>query len=473
MTGEISQVNFKKWALNLSLITNNLLILNTTESEETPYYGTGLIRGFGTIIGPTDNLVINLRASTNPNTKFIVPLSDINTIEENKLIHFVHKKDNHDEDNTETETNTNTNSKGLSLIVDLTVTPDALTQIVIDKATGSVLRGRGDADLSIDINTNGKFTMDGTYTVDNGTYELQYFVNKKFKVKQGGTVYWNGNPYDADLDIVALNTVKANPSILLENIQSTRDIDVDLITKITGNLYKPKMEFEINMPNASSIVQSELAYILNDENKKMTQFFSLLSLGTFSNVDEFSLANSGNSFFYGTLSEQLTSMISNFLKDENDVVQVGVNYKIGDPNNKLDNLLNPDDQVDITFKTNIYKKVIVNGIVGVPIGTSTQSSIVGEIEVELPLNKRENLRAKAYNRKNEVQFDILDTEGYTQGLGISYEITWDTTEEFLEKIGFKKSKEKKKKLLLKKLEKQRKKDSISKLKKKSLINFVK
>ena len=74
-------------------------------------------------------------------------------------------------------------------------------------------------------------------------------------------------------------------------------------------------------------------------------------------------------------------MLSTFLKDDNDVLQVGVNYKIGDPNNRLNNLANQEDQVDITFKTNINKKIIVNGIVGVPIGTNSQSTIVGEIEV--------------------------------------------------------------------------------------------
>jgi len=466
LTGSITHTNFKKWFLDLKIETDNLLVLNTKENEDTPYYGTGLMRGEGTIVGATNALVIDVIATTNPGTEFIVPLSDISTVEENKLIHFITNA-------TKNEGNGRPDDiifskKGLTLILDLTVTPDALTQIVIDKATGSVLRGRGDAYLDIEINTNGKFEMNGLYVVDNGVYELKNIVNKNFKVKQGGKIYWSGSPFDAYLDIIAVNKVKANPSILLENVQGTRDIDVDLITNITGNLYEPQMKFDINLPKASSIVQSELAYKINDENKKMTQFFSLLSMGTFANVDEFNLANGGSSFLRGTLSERISSAFSNFLQNDNDLIQVGINLELGDSNNELERL-RTDDQVDITFKTNIYKKIIVNGVVGVPIGSNTQSSVFGEIEVELPLNKAETFRAKAYNRRNEVQFDILDSEGYTQGLGLSYEFNWDTTSEFLEKIGLKKLKEK---LKLKKEKQQKIKDSILQSKQQNkLINF--
>ncbi len=469
LTGSISHTNFKEWFLNLKINTDNLLVLNTKENEDTPYYGTGFINGSGTIIGLTNGLIIDVIATTNPGTEFIVPLSDINTIEENKLINFVNNNNSQKDNGRPDEIIFN--KKGVTLIFDLTVTPDALTQIVIDKATGSVLRGRGDAYLAIEINTNGKFEMFGTYVVDNGVYELKNIVNKTFKVKQGGKIFWNGSPFDAYLNIVAINKVRANPSVLLENIQSTRDIDINLITNITGNLYEPQMKFDIKMPKASSLVQSELAYKINDENKKMTQFFSLLSLGTFANVEEFDFANSGNSLLLGTLSERISSVISNFLRDDDDLIQVGVNLEIGD-RNRLNNNLRNDDQVDITFKTKIYKKIILNGVVGVPIGANTQSSLIGEFEVELPLNKKENFRAKAYSKQNEVQFDILDSEGYTQGIGLSYQFNWNNGSEFLEKIGLKKSKEKREKKRLKKLSLKKRRDSLKKLKKEALINFI-
>jgi hypothetical protein len=477
LSGRVTHTDFKKWYLDLNIDTENLLVLNTLEDEDVPYYGTALISGGGTIKGYTDGLVIDVIATTNKGTEFIVPLSDINSIEENKLVHFIsHIKE---DDKTARPDEIVFDKKGLTLKIDLTVTPDALAQIVIDKATGSSLIGKGDAYLDIFINTNGKFEMNGTYIVDSGEYLLKNnLINKTFKVKQGGKIAWNGSPFDAFLDIVAVNKVKANPSILLENVQGTRNIDVNLITKITGNLYEPQMKFDIQLPHASSIVQSELAYKINDEDKKMIQFFSLISSGTFVNIDDIDYANNGNAFLTGTLSERISSVLTNLLQSKDDKIRFGIDYIIGS-DNKVNNVRS-DDQVGITASTVIANKIIVNGEVGVPIGSNSQSGVTGEIEVELPLNKEENFRAKMYNRRNEVQFDVLDSEGYTQGIGLSYQFNWDTGSEFLEKVGLKKSKAQKEKLKLKKAKRQQKRDSILKatdsikrLRKNNLVNFRK
>ena len=52
---------------------------------------------------------------------------------------------------------------------------------------------------------------------------------------------------------------------------------------------------------------------------------------------------------------------------------------------------------------------------------------------------------KVYNRQNEIQFDIIDSEGYTQGAGVSYRFEFDDFNELKEKVGLKRDKEKNKK----------------------------
>lgn len=435
LMGNFTHKNFLKWYLDLKISTDNLLVLNTVETEDTPYYGIGLMNGDGTIIGPTDGLIIDVVAVTNPGTEFIVPLSDVSTIEEDELVKFI--TENTEVKEEDQKAKKITFDKGLTLKFDLKVTPDAIAQIVIDKATGSMLRGNGNANLDIEINTNGKFEMGGTFIVNEGLYELRNIVNKRFDVKRGGTISWNGSPFDANLNITAVHKVRANPSILLENLNTSRDIDVNLITQITGNLYNPKMKFDIELPNASSIIQSELAFKTNNEDKKMVQFFSLVGFGTFMNPDNIDFANSGNALLFGTISDRITNVVSKLINNEDDLIKVGVNLDIGETNTSNLEQLRTDDQVDITFKTNPYKRIEINGVVGVPVGSRTQSSIVGEIEVELPLNKTGNFRAKMYSRRNEVQFDVLDSEGYTQGLGLTYQFNWNTMSEFLKKIGLK------------------------------------
>ncbi len=468
LTGTITHTNFKKWFLDLNIDSDNLLVLNTKEKEETLYYGSVLINGGGTIKGFTDELTIDVSAITNPKTEFIVPLSDINTIEENSLVHFVSDKD--EKIDLDRPDEIVFEQKGLTLNIFLQVTPDALAGMVIDKSTGSYLSGRGNAFLDIGIKTTGKFEMYGTYVVDEGKYVLKNIVNKEFDVQKNGKIYWNGSPFDAFLDIVAINKVKANPSIILENIQGSRDIDVDLITKITGNLYSPKMAFDVSLPKASSVVKSELNFKLNDEDKKMTQFFSLLGFGTFTDVENADFANSGNSLIAGTLSQKLTGVINNLLRDKDEKFQIGFNLELGDQN-RLNNL-RTDDQVGVTLKTKIFKKITLNGVVGVPINSNSQSGVTGEIEAELPLNKKETFKAKMYNRRNEIEFDALDNEGYTQGLGLSYQFNFDDGKEFLEKVGLRKTKEQREKLKQKKLLEKKRKDSLRQVKKENFVNFT-
>ncbi|MDZ7614616.1 MAG: translocation/assembly module TamB domain-containing protein [Flavobacteriaceae bacterium] len=87
--GKIKHENFEKWFMDIFVSSDNLLVLDTEEYEDALYYGTGLIKGETTIYGPTDNLFIDVQATTNKGTQFIIPLSDVSTVGQSNLIHFV------------------------------------------------------------------------------------------------------------------------------------------------------------------------------------------------------------------------------------------------------------------------------------------------------------------------------------------------------------------------------------------------
>jgi hypothetical protein len=93
--------------------------------------------------------------------------------------------------------------------------------------------------------------------------------------------------------------------------------------------------------------------------------------------------------------------------------------------------------------------IIINGKVGVPIGTQTQSSVVGEVKVEVLLNKDGNFRAVIFNRQNEIQYTTED-QGYTQGLGLSYQVNFNTLSDLFKKLGLKKKRPLKTQKLIKK-----------------------
>ncbi|MFY7670171.1 translocation/assembly module TamB domain-containing protein [Tenacibaculum sp. MEBiC06402] len=455
LSGSITHQDFEKWYMKLDIDSPNLLVLDTKEAEEVPYYGKGLIRGNAQIRGLTSNLSINVNARTQPGTLFVIPLNDVSTVNNYKLIRF-----KTDEKEGSFEALNIDKVKGLNLNFNLAVTKDAVAQVVIDKVSGSDLKGSGNGNLNIEIDTRGKFIMDGGITIEKGVYNFKYggIISKPFTVQRGGTISWTGDPLNAQLDLTAIYQTKANPAQLLDNINSTRKIPIDLYTKITGGLFDSKQEFDIKIPNANSTVASELEFKLNenDLNTKMQHFTFLMAFGTF--YDEEAIGNSASQGLTGTAAQVATSILSSVINKEDGKFQVGLGYVQGDRTN-VDQLQNAiDDQVDVSVSTQISDRVLVNGRVGVPVGGNTQTSVVGEVKVEVLLNEEGTLRGTFFNKPNDVQFDI-DNEGYTQGLGLSYQVNFNNISELGEKLGFKKKK--------KKVEK---KDSII-VKKRKLISF--
>jgi hypothetical protein len=434
LLGEISHQNFDQWVLELEIDTNNLLVLDTKNTEEAVYYGTAFMDGNAKITGLTDQLTIDVNAKTKIGTKFVVPLKDIETVDNFKLIHF--KSDEIKVEDRQRKLAQEA-VKGLSLNIDIEVTKDAEAQVVIDEINGSQLTGRGQGNLQIRIDTRGKFNMFGDYTIDSGVYDFKYggFISKPFLIQKGGTVSWSGNPYEANLDVTAIYKAKANPAVLLDNFKSNRKEQIDLVTRISGGLFSSKQELDIQLTNVDPTIASELEFILNDNdiNEKTTQFISLLAFGTFRNPDKINF--DVNNTLTNTASSAISSAFSSLLNSPESKFQLGFDYQQGERGNDIDRL-NIDNQVDLSVSTQVSDRIIINGKVGVPVGAQTQSSVIGEVKVEVLLNKQGNFRGTIFNRQNEIQYST-EEEGYTQGVGLSYQVNFNKLADLFMKSHFK------------------------------------
>jgi hypothetical protein len=193
-------------------------------------------------------------------------------------------------------------------------------------------------------------------------------------------------------------------------------------------------------------------------NEKTTQFISLLAFGTFRNPDRVSF--DVNNTLAGTASSAIAGAFSNLLNSPDSKFQLGVDYQQGESGNDIDRL-NIDNQVDVSVSTQVTDRVIINGKVGVPVGAQTQSSVIGEVKVEVLLNPEGNFRGVIFNRQNEIQYSQQE-EGYTQGVGLSYQVNFNTLADLLFKAGLKRE--------LKNRKNPIKKDTL-KPENKKLINF--
>ncbi|WP_246296893.1 translocation/assembly module TamB domain-containing protein [Winogradskyella vidalii] len=422
LNGFIAHDNFSDWKLGLELDTDRLLVLNTKESEDELYYGTGFISGKAEIKGPTDQLVIKvINGRTEAGTEFFIPLNDSESFGDNSFIHFLSPDEKAARLNGElTEI---IEVKGLELDFDLNVNENAVIEIVIDKEAGSTIKGRGVGGLNFLINTNGTFNMWGDFVVYDGFYNFKYggFVEKRFKVEQGGSIVWEGDPMDAELNLKALYEASANPSVLLDNPIS-QSIDVEVEIHLTGRLEQPDPEFAFRFPNVNSTVKSELEYRLSSKEERDNQALIFLMSGGFS-----SGVTGAN--FTGTISERLSGIVNNLFGSGNDNLDVGFDFEIGQDTPELQT----NNKVGFTLQTKISDKILVNGKVGVPFGSASQTVISGDVQIDLLLNDDGTLRAKVFNRENSIR-NFGEEIGFTQGVGLSYNVEFDSFKELLQII---------------------------------------
>ena len=435
LNGMMTHNNFTDWFMDLELDTRNsrFLVLDTEESDDELYYGTGFVNGQATLSGPVDALTISVDGATGAGTSLKIPISDVATIGDDSFITFVDKHAEKDNDGRVLQ-----DIKGLELNFELSVTPDAEVEIVLDKKSGSTLKGSGEGILLMEINTKGKFNMWGDFVTYSGEYNFKYggLIDKRFKVLPGGSISWEGDPLTASLsNMEAVYSLNANPALLLENPQYNKKIETEVVIHLEGQLMQPETVFDIRFPDTNPVVASELNYRLEDRDKKQLQALSLLSQGTFTN--EVSI---NNQFVSRNLLETGFSMINQILDDKEGKIDLGISYEQGDRGAAID--LATSDRFGVTVSTQISDRILLNGKIGVPIGGVSQTVVAGDVEVEILLNEDGSLSAKIFNKENEIQQFLSDRIGYTQGVGLSYKVDFNTFQDLMRKIFGVKSKTK-------------------------------
>ena len=421
LNGGISHNNFSDWSLDLNIDSDRLLVLNTIEQDESLYYGTALVDGDISISGPTDQLFIEANVGTSQGTIFKIPLNDSEILSESSYVNFLSLDQKLAQ--SAVQAFEIDDVKGLEMEFNMDINDNAEIEIIIDKQTGSSIIGRGNGSMLAQINTKGKFQMFGDFIVLSGIYNFSFgrIIQKKFKVVKDGTIAWDGSPLNADINIKALyDGINVNPSTLLDN-PINQSIPTEVEVHLTGQLEKPDLNFDIRFPGVNSTLNSELADRLRDKDRKEFQALSLLATGAFRS--ELTL-NSQDAF--GLVSDGVTSMLNELFADDDNKVQLGIDLDLG----KTTPDYETDSRLGVTVSTKINDNVLINGKVGVPVGGVSETTVAGDFEVEVLLNQDRTLTLKFFNKENSIQ-NFGEQIGYTQGVGLSYNIEFDNLKELL------------------------------------------
>lgn len=424
LNGSIEHNNFTDWKLDLAISSKRLLALDTKDSEDAAYYGTAFIDGRATIKGPTNALFIKVEAKSEKGTAIKIPINNAESVSDNIFIHFVTAQEKYNVKNGIVGNARNYN--GLELEFDFDITPDAEVEVILDRNTGHGMKGKGFGSLLFKINTLGRFNMWGDFQAYEGTYNFKYggLIDKKFEVKKGGSITWEGNPMKAQLNLEAIYKTSANPAVLLDNSSFNTKVPVEVVIGLRGDLTNPEPDFNIEFPTVSNVLKSEIQYKLNDKDVRQTQALYLLSSGGFLSPEGVSQSD-----FSGSLFETASSILGGIIQSDDEKFKVGLNFIGADRRIGKET----DGRFIATISSKINERVTINGKLGVPFGGINESAIVGDVEVLYRVNADGTLNLRLFNKENDINY-VGQGIGYTQGLGVSYEVDFETFKEFVNKI---------------------------------------
>lgn len=424
VNGQVSHDYFKNFRFDFTIETKNVQCLNTNFTQNDLYYGQAFATGICKIKGDVDNVEIDISAKSEKGTQVFIPLSGAAEVSEQGFITFKNPPPALPPGSTDTlalKTEGKPNDlTGIQLNFNLEVTPDAEVQIVFDEKVGDIIKGRGNGNLKMYINTKGDFNMYGDFIIEKGDYlfTLKNVINKRFEIEKGGTIKWNGDPYDADINLVAVYSLRASLADL--NLRDTttagtQRVPVDCRLMLSDKLMNPVIHFDIDLPGANDEQKSSVKTISANEQEMNKQIFSLLVLGRFQaiyNPYGESGVEAGGSAGANT-TEFLSNQLSNWLSRISDDFDIGVKYRPGD------NISGTD--LELALSTQLFNdRLTVNGNVGTTgAGSQSASSIVGDVNLEYLLSKDGKFRVKAFHDSNDYTA-YTDQAPYKQGVGISY-----------------------------------------------------
>jgi len=439
-SGMLTHNHFKNFRLNFNIDANKFMCLNTNESNNSLYYGTGFATGNVQIYGFLSNIHIDADITTEKGTAFNIPLSNASEVDQSDIIRFVNKKDTAHRKKLVRKINLD----GLQVHLNVRATPDATAKLIFAEKIGDILQGTGAGSLQMDMNPQGDFSIKGDYRIVDGTYDftLRNTFSKKFAIQEGGTVSWSGDPYNADIDLNAIYKLRTSleplaslfPNITDSNIYK-KTFPVDCGMGLTGKLTSPEIKFTIDLPTADEDTRQVINSYFSNATEVNRQVFSLLVLKSFVPIDDRSGATTTSpsaSLAAGINStEFLSDQLSNMLSSISNKFNVGINYQPGStPNNQ---------ELQVMFSTQLFNdRVSINSDVGTvgnsPTPTENTNNIVGEVTVEYKLSKDGKVKVKAFNKANDYTTISLVSAPYTQGVGISYRESFNNFSEFLDKL---------------------------------------
>jgi hypothetical protein len=439
--GSILFNDYQYFSFDLAAQLEGLTIIDVSQARDLPFYGT--IRGSGPLrlTGPlSDATLRSTAARTTPDSELFIPVTAEGAREESGFIVFA---DSTSSTALAARANRRQNIladrpegvpsfvEGLNLDLNVTAPEASTVHLVFDPVVADVVTvvGRGRVQLQ---RTEGDFSVYGRFRATSGTYLFtagEVFV-RRFSIA-AGTITWDGDPTNAQLDLDAEYRTRATPSGLPGFQDAQGRIPVTVLLNITGRVATPRVDLGLSLTRSEqrNLVGSEsLDAILNQPARTTEYATSVLLTNTFllttesisapgggtPDASDNRLATAGNQLAFNSVSQLVSSQLNRYLGKA--LPNVDLNFGLQGEN--------PDD-LDLIYGVALRllnERLIIRGE-GIYTNDDTQTRPVegprGEVVVEVRLSP--SVSAKVFYRRDGDDLTRNRSLTSSRGVGVSYQ----------------------------------------------------
>ncbi len=414
------------------LKVKNIEGINLTKQQSQDFYGNIFGTGNVSITGPLEKMEMSLEAVTSKTGQLHIPMYTATTAGgTTNLLTFKEDRSKIYVDPYEVLMAKWEKAKVITgdILFKMRVeaNPSVEAFIELDPTSGNMLSGRGNGLIEMEIGTD-VFNMNGDFNITNGMFKFSALglVSRDFAINEGSSINFNGDIMQSILDIDASYITKASLSTLLadESTGSNRRT-VECGIHITDKLTNPRLDFSINVPDLNPMVKSRVESALSTEDKVQKQFISLRLTNSFLPDEQSGIVNNG-SLLYSNVTEAMANQLSNILHKLDIPLDLGLQYQQTESGTNI---------FDVAVSTQLFNnRVIVNGNIGNKEYSSAGSAnVVGDIDIEIKLNKSGSLRLTVFSHSADLYSNYLDNS-QRNGVGIMYQNEFNSLEEFFKNL---------------------------------------
>ena len=416
INGNVDLTNITDPSLNLRMRAKEYELINAPRRRGSMLYGKLFIDFMSFISGTLNNMKIygNSTLLSKSNITYVMLDAPIESDKElDGLVEFVNFKDTTAVSEQEEELNLGNTNIDLTLNIE----DGARINADFDENRSSFITLKGGGNLHLTYTNEAGIGLTGTYSMSEGQlkYALPVIPLKTFNISDGSKVTWNGDIFDPDIDITALERVIT--SVTFDD-GSMQPVEFNVGVKISNTLSNMGLAFTLSAPE-NAMVQDQLNML--DESTLNKYAVTMLITGTYIGGNNGMTASGALSSF---LDAKINELAGNAMKS------VSVNVGINDAQNAETGGTYKNYSFSFSKKFwNDRLTIVIGGEVNSGDRPQGNDSFINNVSLEWKISEKSNRYLRLFYDKNYES--LLEGEIIETGVGYVYKRKFNNLNELL------------------------------------------